>query len=135
MSQCGLCWRIFFLVGWMETTLIATRVAGVVGLALGSSVALVGQGNAAFTKGIIEGISTASSGGSPELVDALRVLIGEGDTRMSEAGAIFSSTCPEAETTDVLHNPLLVEDVDMNFQVLIQSGGPGRIMVKTPMCI
>ena len=83
------------LATWKETAMTTTGVAGTLGLAIGSGVAMVGQGTAAFIKGTIEGITSASSaepsGSHPELVDRPRASIGDGEgsgVSTSEASGI-----------------------------------------------
>ena len=54
------------LASWRETAVTTQGVASTLGLALGSSVAMVGQGTAAFVKGAVEGISSARSAQEPQ---------------------------------------------------------------------
>ena len=61
------------LASWRETAVTTQGVASAVGLALGSGVAMMEQGTAAFVKGAVEGIATAvsspgvaSSSGGPQ---------------------------------------------------------------------
>eukprot|EP00959_Pyramimonas_sp_CCMP1952_P452987 9467492-Pyramimonas_sp.AAC.1 len=49
------------LASWKETAVTTQGVASAVGPALGSGVAMMGQGTAAFVKGAAEGIATAVS--------------------------------------------------------------------------
>ena len=100
------------MAAWTETAMTTTEVAGTLGLAIGSGVAMVGHGTAAFIKGTIEGITSASSaepsGAHPELVDRPRASIGDGEgsgVSTSETG-VSSYRASIAEASGIQPDPV-----------------------------